>query len=142
MSIKGRTPSRRKARRDALFLLYQHDLTGADLAALKKTLEVDRQARLAGYTARLSEGVLTHLDRIDSLLEAHIKSGWNLGRLAPIERNLLRLALYEMLYEPDIPLEVSIDEAVRLTKRYASPEAAGLVNGILGSIGREGLAKE
>ena len=108
--------SRRAARRTALFLLYQWDVTGEPLASLYEG-EVDEWARA---TAEAAEG-------------------WTADRLGAIERNVLRIALHE-LDGDDVPDEVAIDEAVKLAKRYASDDAAKLVNGILGRIMREKAA--
>jgi N utilization substance protein B len=120
--------SRRAARRTALFLLYQWDVTGQPLASLYEG-EVDDFART---TAEEVAGQASQLDeRITAASE-----GWTADRLGAIERNILRIALYELDGE-EVPDEVAIDEAVTLAKRYATDDAARLVNGILGRIVRE-----
>ena len=119
---------RRAARRTALFLLYQWDVTGQPLASLYEG-EVDSFAR---ETAEAVAGNAADYDR--RITEA--AEGWTADRLGAIERNILRVALYE-LDGDEVPLEVSIDEAVNLAKRYATDDAARLVNGILGRIVRE-----
>jgi transcription antitermination protein NusB len=117
--------SRKAARRTALFLLYQWDLTGQPLAALFEG-EIDAYAR------SLAEGVSRDAEELDRrITEAAV--GWPAERLGALERNILRIALFE-LGEDEVPLEVAIDEAVSLAKRYASPDAARLVNGILGKV--------
>ena len=124
------TPARgrRAGRRTALFLLYQWDLTGQPLASLYEG-EVDDFAR---STAEAVAAQAADLDvRITGASE-----GWTADRLGAIERNILRIALYE-LDGDDVPDEVAIDEAVTLAKRYATDDAARLVNGILGRIVRE-----
>jgi len=85
------------------------------------------------YGRRLVQGVLDHREEIDALLSAHLE-GWTLARLAPLERNILRLATYELEWVPDVPPAVAMSEAVMLTKRYCSDEAARLVNGVLGAL--------
>ena len=124
------TQSRRQARRTALFLLYQWDLTGQPLASLYEG-DVDAFARdTAGVVAARAE----ELDRqITAAAE-----GWTADRLGVVERNVLRVAIYE-LEAGTAPMEVVIDEAVTLAKRYASDEAGRLVNGILGRIVKEGV---
>jgi transcription antitermination protein NusB len=123
--------SRRAARRTALFLLYQWDLTGRPLASLYEG-EVDEWAR---HTADLVAQEAPSLDaRITDAAE-----GWTADRLGAVERNILRIAVHE-LEGSDVPDEVAIDEAVTLAKRYASDDAAKLVNGILGRIVREKAA--
>jgi transcription antitermination protein NusB len=119
---------RRAARRTALFLLYQWDVTGQPLTSLYEG-EVDPFAR---ETAEAVVGEAAELDR--RITEA--SEGWTSDRLGAVERNILRIALHE-LDGDDVPDEVAIDEAVTLAKRYASDDAGRLVNGILGRIVRE-----
>ena len=119
---------RRAARRTALFLLYQWDVTGQPLASLYEG-EVDAFAR------ETAEAVAAEVPELDRRI-SDAAEGWTADRLGAIERNVLRIALHELDSE-DIPDEVAIDEAVTLAKRYATDDAARLVNGILGRIVRE-----
>jgi N utilization substance protein B len=120
--------SRRAGRRTALFLLYQWDVTGQPLTSLYEG-EVDVFAR------ETAEAVAARAPELDDRLTA-ASEGWTADRLGAVERNILRIALYE-LDGDDVPDEVAIDEAVTLAKRYATDDAARLVNGILGRIVRE-----
>ena len=120
--------SRRAARRTALFLLYQLDVTRQPLASLYEG-EVDAWAR--ELAARVAERRADLDERITEAAE-----GWTADRLGAIERNVLRIAIDELERE-EVPAEVAIAEAIRLAKRYASDEAARLVNGILGRIHRD-----
>jgi N utilization substance protein B len=120
--------SRRSARRTALFLLYQWDLTGQPLASLYEG-DVDDFAR------DLAEQVAGRAEELDALISGAAE-GWPADRLGVVERNVLRIATLELL-DRRVPHEVAIDEAVTLAKRYASDEAGRLVNGILGTIARE-----
>ncbi|MDP9491382.1 MAG: transcription antitermination factor NusB, partial [Actinomycetota bacterium] len=122
---------RRAARRTALFLLFQWDLTGQPLGSLHEG-EVDEYAR------ELAEAVAARAPELDARL-TEAATDWPAGRLGTVERNVLRIALHE-LEAGLVPPEVAIDEAVRLAKRYASDEAGKLVNGILGRIAREEAA--
>jgi N utilization substance protein B len=124
-------PGRRAARRSALFLLYQWDLTGQPLAALYGG-EVDPFAR------ELAEAVATRAAELDRRID-EVSEGWPAQRLGVLERNILRIGIHE-LEAGTVPVEVAINEAVTLAKRYASDEAARLVNGILGRIAREKAA--
>jgi transcription antitermination protein NusB len=127
------TTSRRGARRAALFMLFQWDVTGKPLGSTYEG-EVDEFAR---ETATAVAERAEELDRrIDEATE-----DWPASRLGALERNVLRIGIYE-LEKGEVPPEVAIDEAVRLAKRYASDEAGKLVNGILGRIAREGAASE
>lgn len=120
--------SRREARRTAVFLLYQSDVTRQPLASLYEG-EVD------AYAQGLAEEALGGAATLDARLSA-ASTGWPAERLGALERNVLRVALVE-LDRGEPPPEVVIDEAVRLAKRYSSAEAGRLVNGILGRIARE-----
>ncbi len=122
---------RRAARRTALFLLYQWDLTGQPLASLYEG-EPDE------FAAELAEAVAERAEALDRRVTA-ASDEWNADRMGTLERNILRIAVYE-LEEKTVPIEVAINEAVVLAKRYASDEAARLVNGILGRIAREEAA--
>ena len=122
---------RRAARRTALFLLYQWDLTGQPLASLYEG-EVDEFAR------ETAEAVAARADELDRRI-TEAAEGWSADRLGAVERNILRIGVYELESE-SVPPEVAINEAVTLAKRYASDEAGRLVNGILGRIARERAA--
>jgi N utilization substance protein B len=123
--------SRRQARRQALFLLYQWDLSGQELGS-QYAGEIDAWARnLAGAVAAESAA-------LDARITA-ASDGWAAERLGAVERSALRVGIHELDHR-DVPAEVAINEAVAFTKRYASDEAGRLVNGILGRIQREEAA--
>jgi N utilization substance protein B len=122
---------RRAGRRTALFLLYQWDLTGQPLASLYEGTPDDFASELATAVAERAED----LDR--RVTES--SDEWTADRMGTLERNILRIGVYE-LEERTVPPEVAINEAVVLAKRYASDDAARLVNGILGKIAREEAA--
>ncbi|GIU95139.1 MAG: N utilization substance protein B [Gaiellaceae bacterium] len=122
------TTSRRAGRRQALFLLYQWDLTGQPLASLFGE-EPD------GFARSLAEAVAARAEALDARISA-ASPEWPADRLGTLERNVLRIGIYE-LEEETVPTEVAINEAVVLAKRYASEDAARLVNGILGTVARE-----
>ena len=124
------TPStgRRAGRRQALFLLYQWDLTGQPLASLFEG-EPDQ------FATALAEAVAARAVELDRRITS-ASDEWPADRLGTLERNVLRIGVYE-LEEGSVPPEVAINEAVVLAKRYASEDAARLVNGILGTVARE-----
>jgi N utilization substance protein B len=122
------TVSRREARRAAVFVLYQSDVTEAPLGSLYEG-EVD------DYTRRLVDAVSARTPEIDARITAAADE-WTADRLGAVERNVLRVAIEE-LDEGEVPREVVLDEAVTLAKRYASDDAGRLVNGILGRIVKE-----
>ena len=119
---------RRAARRTALFLLSQWDVTGQPLTPLY-------EGAVDSFARETAEAVAAQASELDERITA-ASEGWTADRLGAIERNILRIALYELDGE-DVPDEVAIDEAVTLAKRYATDDAARLVNGILGRIVRE-----
>lgn len=128
--------SRRQARRDAMVLLYQRDLTGGGLEDLYGNLESKEERELEPYTREVVEGVLASQDEIDAMIDASAEN-WSVSRMAALERNILRLAIYEIRKRDDIPVEVSIDEAVELARRFCSNEAGALVNGVLSNVAGE-----
>src|ERR671933_1123672 len=119
-------------RRAAVFALYQRDVTGRPLAEL-----VD--ARATPFTRELVDGVDAEVEELDALIERHARD-WSVDRIAPLERNILRVALHELLHRDDIPAEVAIDEAVESAKELCAAEAPGFINGILGSVQRDRTA--
>jgi N utilization substance protein B len=120
---------RTEQRRAAVVALYQSDVTGRPAGDL-----VDRNA--SAFTRELVEGVEADRDSLDESIGRHA-SGWTLDRIAPLERNILRVAVHEMRNRPDVPHEVAIDEAVEAAKELCSADAPGFVNGVLGAIHRE-----
>ena len=126
-------------RRDAVFACYQRDVTGRPMAELIGTARP--------FTRELAEGVEADRDRLDAEIAAQAR-GWELDRIAPLERNIMRVALYEIGNREDVPTEVAIDEAIELAKRYCGTDAPGFVNGVLGAAvrategGAEGAAAD
>ena len=116
-------------RRAAVVALYQSDVTAREPTELLDPKATD-------FTRELVEGVGRERESLDALIERH-SVGWTLDRIAPLERNILRVSLYELLHRPDVPAEVAIDEAVEAAKELASADAPGFVNGILGAVQRE-----
>jgi N utilization substance protein B len=109
--------------------LYQRDVTSRPLGDL-----VPRDA--TSFTKELVEGVDARTEDLDALIERHAV-GWSVDRIAPLERNILRVALFELLHREDVPAEVAIDEAVEQAKELCGVEAPGFLNGILGAVVRE-----
>ena len=119
---------RRAARRTALFLLYQWDLTRRPLASLY-------EGEVEPFALELAEAVAAEAEALDARIDA-VAEGWTADRMGVLERNILRIGVHE-LERGTVPVEVAINEAVILAKRYASDDAGRLVNGILGRIARE-----
>lgn len=114
-------------RRDAVFACYQREVTDRPLAVLL--------ADSGTFTRELANGVEEHRDDLDEVISEYAR-GWTLKRIAPLEKNIMRVALFEMNFRNDIPFEVAIDEAVEIAKRFCGVDSPGFVNGILGSAAR------
>ena len=115
-------------RRDAVFACYQREVTGHPLSELV--------AEARPFTRDLAEGAEAHREELDETIGRHAR-GWELERIAPLERCLMRVALYEIEHSEDVPDEVAIDEAVEIAKEYCGAGAPAFVNGVLGAVVRE-----
>jgi N utilization substance protein B len=126
---------RRKARELALMLLYELDYRPSDLAAVLREFWRDRVVppEVRTFAEALVRGAAEKLAELDATIEANA-THWSLARIAPVERNILRLAAYELLFRDDIPERVAINEAIELAKLYGSEESGAFVNGILDQI--------
>ncbi len=133
---KTRMPARRKARKRALDVLYEADLRDLPpsqvLVTYLQRIEKPRPDHL-DYTIGLVEGVATNLDRIDELIGSYAE-GWTIDRMPVVDRNLARIAVYELLYEPEIDDPVAITEAVELAKQMSTDDSPRFLNGVLGRI--------
>lgn len=124
--------SRRESRERALSLLYEAEVKEITPSALVE----DQPVRPEAFVLDLVIGVGSHHDRIDELI-SRFSIDWTLERMPAIDRNLLRLAVYELLERPDVPLGAVISEAVELAKRYSTDESGRFVNGVLSSVAAE-----
>lgn len=127
--------TRRDARRLAIDVLYQADVTGAEPEdVLASWRAADRH--VPPFAEELIGGVVEALPEIDLLLEEHAE-GWTVARMAALDRTILRVAVYELRHRADVPPSVAISEAVEAASELSSDESKGFVNGILGRISRE-----
>lgn len=124
--------SRREARERALSLLYEAEVKDLAPSALLAELPLQPEP----FVADLVQGVGENRARIDELV-GRFAIGWTLDRMPVVDRNVLRLAVYELLERPDVPLGAVIDEAVELAKRYSTDESGRFVNGVLSGIAAE-----
>lgn len=121
--------ARTKARKEALDLLFEADLRSLDVL----TLLARRPSDLRDYGKRLVEGVHANSRRIDDVIATY-SAGWDLDRMPAVDRNLLRIAVYEILFETGTPVAVAIDEAVEAAKLLSTDESATFINGLLGQV--------
>jgi transcription antitermination protein NusB len=142
--------SRRKGRELALQMLFQWEVGGHSpakvLASFLPPLKADSGVK--DFARDLFEGTVASIDQIDPLLQRHAEH-WKLQRMAAVDRNVLRLALYELLYEPDVPSAIVINEALELARRFSAADSAEFVNGVLDAVrkavratGEEPMQKE
>lgn len=115
-------------RRDAVFASYQRDVTGRPLDELV--------ADAKPLTRELAEGVEEAREELDETIAEHLRGGWTVDRVAPLDLNVMRVALFE-IEGGETPYEVAIDEAVEIAKEYCGADAPSFVNGVLGAIVRE-----
>jgi transcription antitermination protein NusB len=115
-------------RRDAVFASYQRDVTGRPLAQLV--------ADSKPLTRELAEGVDANREELDETISEYLRNGWTVDRIAPLDMNVLRVALFE-IEEGETPYEVAIDEAIEIAKEYCGADAPSFINGVLGAIVRK-----
>lgn len=129
--------TRKEARDQAFVLIFEKSLNGNDVADIIEAagecrdFEVDAD----GYVVKVFTGVYDNIDEIDGLISKHL-SGWSIDRISKVSLAVLRLAVYEIKHMDEIPLAVSIDEAVELCKKYSTADDASFVNGVLGSVAK------
>ena len=133
---------RRKGRELALQALYQMELSGdTSPAALESFLShFEGNARAKEFARRLVSGVAAHKEEIDRIIERSAEH-WKLHRMAKVDLTILRMATYELLFCPDIPLNVSLDEAIEIGKRYGSGDSATFINGVLDQVAHSSVVK-
>lgn len=140
-SNQKRSGKRRKAREFVLNVLYYYELTGDNFEILDRYLK-NSNKETKEYASRLMKETMDNLSRIDSKLKEVIDN-WEFKRIAIIDKSILRFATAEILFFPDIPVKVSIDEAVEIAKKFSTENSGGFVNGILDEIARrENLLEE
>ena len=123
--------SRRQARREAVFALYQRDVTAVTVQEAFASLRRQERRDPDPYTVGLVERAVADQEAIDARIDACATS-WSVDRIAPLERSIMRVACVELV--EGMPVEVVVDEAVHLAKRYCAAEAGGFVNGVLGCV--------
>jgi transcription antitermination protein NusB len=132
--------ARRKARICALQMLFQYDVARPSVGELVRTYwgelasEVPEDAR--GFSTDLALGAIGHVDEIDALIASRAEN-WRISRMAVVDRNILRLAIYEFIYEAGTPNTVAINEALEIARRFSTFEATQFINGILDAIKRD-----
>ncbi len=129
--------ARSKARKQTLDLLYEADIRGASAADLLSTRDIVEEgpdARpIRDFTRELISGITANKRKIDELIATYAQ-GWDMDRLPAVDRNILRLGIYEIVWTPDLAEGIAIDEALNLAKELSTEESAGYIHGVLGKI--------
>ena len=125
--------ARTKARKRALDVLFEAEQRGVEPRSVYLRLATEASSPLNPYVAQVVDGVQAHRDRIDELIATYAE-GWSLERMPAVDRNLLRIGVYELLYVEDVPANVAIDEAVGLAGDLSTDDSPSFINGVLGRI--------
>jgi N utilization substance protein B len=133
--------NRKKSREQAFILVFERSFSHDTIRSIVDTAETSEDVRIEEFAEKLAAGTEEHEAELDAVIEKYIR-GWTMSRLSKVSLALLRLALYEMKFEPDIPVSVSINEAVGIAKKYGGVEDAPFVNGVLGSAVKEAGEKD
>ena len=130
--------SRRKAREYALQMLFQWDITHDSIDQIQATFweGQDEPEETREFAETLASRSIENVEKIDQLIERHAEN-WRLDRMAVVDRNILRLATYEFLYDPETPKTIVINEAIEIARRFSAQESPQFINGILDSIRKE-----
>lgn len=129
--------SRREARELAFVVLFEQAVTGDDIEMILENAKESRDMELNIFSGKLVNGVMENIETIDGLIKSNLK-GWSFSRISKVALALLRLAVYELKYEEDIPVGVSINEAVELAKKYGGDRDASYLNGVLSAVAKSG----
>jgi transcription antitermination protein NusB len=135
---RGRSSSRRKARKRALDILFEAELRGADPIATLEERAAAADPPVREYTMQLVRGVVAHASEIDARVSACLASGWSLLRIPRVDRNVLRIAVFEIDYG-EVPDAVAVSEAVQLVSELSTEDSPAFVNGVLRAVATSGV---
>ncbi|MEN9304811.1 MAG: hypothetical protein RLY76_79 [Actinomycetota bacterium] len=125
--------ARSKARKAALDLLYEGDIRKTAALSILSQRSEDLEYVIRDFTKELVQGVEEHRRKIDELITTY-SQGWDMDRMPVIDRNILRLAIYELLWSKDVPMPVAVDEAIELAQTLSTDESSKYINGVLSKI--------
>lgn len=127
--------ARHKARKRALDVLYESEIKNLPISEIWQQRTTEEGTTTNPYTEQLVLGIALNLDAIDQKI-TQVSTGWRLERMSPVDRSLIRIAAYEILFRADVDIAVAINESVLLAKEISSEEAPSFINGVLGAIAR------
>ncbi len=132
--------NRSESREKAFLLLFESSFKSDGVEEIIESARIDRNEKISNFTIELFRGTTENLTDIDIYIEKYLK-GWEKNRLSRVVISILRLAVFEMIYQKEVPVSVSINEAVELAKKYGYGEDSSYINGVLGSLSKE-IAKK
>ena len=133
---ENKIKARREERKQAFYLLFEQIFQKDEMKLIMQDAIDARDAEIGEYTRKLVSGVEENIEKLDEHISSKLK-GWKMNRISKVALTVLRMAVFEMLFVDDVPVSVSINEAVELTKEFAAPSDASFVNGVLGSVAKE-----
>ncbi len=136
VSVKPNAISRFKKREQAFILSFETLFSDTEIDELADNAVDGSDEYMSDYAIKCAKGILEHTVEIDELISANLKKGWKISRISKVSYSVMCLAVYEMLYVEDVPVSVSINEAVELAKKYSVPDDSAFVNGVLGAIAK------
>lgn len=129
--------SRYKEREQAFFICFEKMFSDASISEISECAEESRDDNFSRFALQCAKGVEDNLQEIDKIISDHLSAKWKLNRISKVSLSILRLAVYEMKYVEDIPTNVTINEAVELSKKFSGEEEYKFVNGILGAVSKD-----
>lgn len=136
-SFEANAISRYKKREQAFILCFETLFSDdSDIDELADNSVDGSDVHMSDYAIMCAKGILVNAEKIDELISANLKKGWKLNRISRVSLAVMRLAIFEMLYVEDVPVSVSINEAVDLAKKYSVPDDSSFVNGVLGAVAK------
>ena len=129
---------RRKSREHVLRILYSRDITKEKISNILKCYWEGKEtdARVKDFSIQLAEGIMNEIKKIDGYIEK-VSKNWSMERISVIDRNILRIAVHELIFMDDIPPKVTINEAIEIAKKFGTDDSSNFVNGILDKIKNE-----
>lgn len=127
---------RHESREQAFLLIFESNFKNETIEQIIENAQISRSIKISSFARKVFNGVCEHKESIDKVIEDNT-IGWKKNRISKVALSVMRLAVYEMLYEDDIPKSVSINEAVELTKKYSTKDEASFINGVLGAAAKE-----
>lgn len=129
--------SRYKEREQAFLICFEKLFSDATISEISECAEESRDDNYSDFALECAKGVEDNLEEIDRIISDHLSAKWKINRISKVSLSILRLAVYEMKYVEDIPSNVSINEAVELSKKFSGEEEYKFVNGILGAVSKD-----